>query len=461
MKIEFVNHASYVMDFGDIRLITDPWIEGPVFNNGWDLISKTVFDYEDFSNITHIWFSHEHPDHFYPPNIKKIPKEYRQNITVLYQQTLDKKVIKYCAMLGFKEIIELVPDVPLTLSSDLSVTCNPWAGDSYLYVKTANASCLNINDCAVLTEQEVNSIVEKFGEIDLLLTQFSLSAWEGNPEEIERREAGAKSMLKRILVQTRGLKPKFVIPLASYIWFCNIENFYINAQSNRIDMIADEIQNNTAATPIVLYPGFSWVYGADYNNALAISKHVEDFEGLSPSMAIVSPVVPEDKLVKDAEKFINTLVASSSYFKLLISFARLSYARRKLSANGNSIAKIKNALQLLFLRLEPATIYLSDLSKAFTFDLKQGLRPSKVSQAQCDISMGSDSLSYAFLNLFGGETLQVNGRFSEAYDRSRMALFNYFNIAVALNQGVKMTWSRSIRQRLSTMFPFLFSVISK
>jgi hypothetical protein len=42
-----------------------------------------------------------------------------------------------------------------------------------------------------------------------------------------------------------------------------------------------------------------------------------------------------------------------------------------------------------------------------------------------------------------------------------MALFNYFYIAVSLNQGVKVTWSRSIRQRLSTMLPFLFPVVSK
>jgi hypothetical protein len=460
MKIEFVNHASYIMDFGDIKLISDPWIEGAVFNNGWDLISKTVFDYENFSTITHIWFSHEHPDHFYPPNIKKIPEKYRQNITVLYQKTIDKKVVNYCGRLGFKEVIELSPDVPLKLSSDVSVTCNPWSeGDTYLYVKWPNASCLNINDCGVLTEKEAKSIGDKFGDIDLLLTQFSLSAWEGNPEEVERRMGGAKAMLDRILLQTNVLKPKFVIPLASYIWFCNVENFYINAQSNRIDMVEDEIQKNTAAKPIVMYPGFSWEYGAFYSNDLAVSMHVKDFERLSLSLAYTNPVIPEDKLVKDAEKFIKTLLASSSYFRLLISFARSSYARRELNASGSSIAKIKNVFQLCFLRLEPAKIYIVDLGKAFTFDLKRGLNPIDVSQAACDISLGSDSLSYGFLNLFGGETLQVNGRFSEGYDGGRMALFNYFHIAVALNRGVKVTWSRSIAQRISKALPFLFPAV--
>ena len=65
MTLNFVNHASLVFSHGDIRLITDPWISGEVFHNGWSLLSKTKFTFSDFKNITHIWFSHEHPDHFF------------------------------------------------------------------------------------------------------------------------------------------------------------------------------------------------------------------------------------------------------------------------------------------------------------------------------------------------------------------------------------------------------------
>jgi len=64
MNIEWINHASFVLNYNNIRLITDPWIEGAVFNESWSLISKTKFKYSDFKRITHIWFSHEHPDHF-------------------------------------------------------------------------------------------------------------------------------------------------------------------------------------------------------------------------------------------------------------------------------------------------------------------------------------------------------------------------------------------------------------
>ena len=37
MRLEFVNHASYILDASKqgVRLLTDPWLEGNAFNNGW------------------------------------------------------------------------------------------------------------------------------------------------------------------------------------------------------------------------------------------------------------------------------------------------------------------------------------------------------------------------------------------------------------------------------------------
>ena len=86
IKIEFVNHASILIQYKTIRLMFDPWIEGFAFDNGWSLLSTSKFTYDDFSNITHIWFSHEHPDHFSPFVLKKIDPEIRRNITILHKK---------------------------------------------------------------------------------------------------------------------------------------------------------------------------------------------------------------------------------------------------------------------------------------------------------------------------------------------------------------------------------------
>jgi len=82
MLVEWVNHASFVVESGTVNLICDPWLDGTAFNHGWRLISPTIFRYEDFARVTHIWFSHEHPDHFSPSNLKRIPEQFRRNVTV-------------------------------------------------------------------------------------------------------------------------------------------------------------------------------------------------------------------------------------------------------------------------------------------------------------------------------------------------------------------------------------------
>src|SRR5262249_47356248 len=86
-SIEWINYYSYVFRRGDIAIICDPWLDRPVFNNGWSLLSKSVCSIEQFKDITHIWCSHEHPDHFNVPTLSKIDPQHRSKISVLYQST--------------------------------------------------------------------------------------------------------------------------------------------------------------------------------------------------------------------------------------------------------------------------------------------------------------------------------------------------------------------------------------
>ena len=70
MKLKWINHASYLVSHNDVAIICDPWLSGDAFDHGWSLLSETKFQASDFAEVTHIWFSHEHPDHFSPPNLK-------------------------------------------------------------------------------------------------------------------------------------------------------------------------------------------------------------------------------------------------------------------------------------------------------------------------------------------------------------------------------------------------------
>ena len=173
MKIEWVNHAGFLIQEADIMLLCDPWIEGFVFDNSWALVSPTKFRYDDFSRVTHIWFSHEHPDHFSPPNLKCIPPEIRGRITVLFQETEDKRVITVCRGLGFKAAEELPTARWTTLEPGLSIFCQPVArGDSWLAIRTPRETILDLNDCIYESEHDLAPVLETLGNVNILITRI-------------------------------------------------------------------------------------------------------------------------------------------------------------------------------------------------------------------------------------------------------------------------------------------------
>lgn len=76
-NITFLNHASFIVELNGIKILNDPYLFNSAFNNGWNLIKE--IDHNSFlKNITHIYISHEHPDHFSIPFLKTISLEQKK-----------------------------------------------------------------------------------------------------------------------------------------------------------------------------------------------------------------------------------------------------------------------------------------------------------------------------------------------------------------------------------------------
>ena len=43
--IRYLNHATILLSYRDINLLTDPWLFGSAFNTGWWLKNKTKNDF--------------------------------------------------------------------------------------------------------------------------------------------------------------------------------------------------------------------------------------------------------------------------------------------------------------------------------------------------------------------------------------------------------------------------------
>ena len=81
--IEFINHASVLLKYNQTGILSDPWYFNSVFNKGWRLIYENNIEYikETLNKVSHIYISHEHPDHFRPDFFKN-PDSLKKEIII-------------------------------------------------------------------------------------------------------------------------------------------------------------------------------------------------------------------------------------------------------------------------------------------------------------------------------------------------------------------------------------------
>ena len=406
--ITFVNHASVIFSHKNIRLITDPWLFGSAFNNGWELLSQSKFEVNDFENITHIWFSHEHPDHFHPLVLNKIPENIRKKITVLFQDTLDHRVAKKCEQLNFKQVIEMKSTEYISLNDEFKIKCVPNSTyDSWFYAKIADKKILNINDCMVDSVSQAKIIKKMIGKVDILLTQFGYASWVGNPEDVKLRIDASREKLKRIQIQDKIFKPKFIIPFASFVRFSHKDNHYMNDQMNKIENVEKFINEKTNSIPIVLYSGDIWSGEERIDNSISIKKYTND---LQKNLELYDDlkIIEFDELQKLASAYIDDI------------------------KKRNNLTFVKLLHNLHFFKT--TNIFLKDLNISVSFNLIDGLKKSVSDKLNVDIITDSDSLSFVFSWDYGVDTLFVNGRFRTSGGKI-MNFFRLFLIGTLNNNG--------------------------
>jgi hypothetical protein len=401
MRIEWVNHASFVIRSRGIHLITDPWLDGTAFNHGWKLVSPTVFRYEDFADITHIWISHEHPDHFSPPNLKRIPEDLRRNITVLFHETKDKRVIKVCKAYGFT-VQELAPGEVVTLEDDFRLVCGRQGLiDSWLAVFADNQTLLNMNDCIFTKRDDLLAIKQKVGEVDVSLLQFSYANWVGNIDDHACHRRHAQRKLNEIKVHLQLFHPSSFIPCASFVYFSHAENFFMNECANRVDAVHDLASKDLKVPTVVLYPGDKWQVGDPWDSSTALYRYRADVERALVCPPDTSPRVEFGRLCESAAAFV-----------------------RKSTHKNNT---------LLLKALRPAVVGLNDLGIDVELSYRGGLK--KVTGKQADIVTSSDSLNYCLQFDWGGDTLAVNGRYQTIPGGNARAFFRIFRVAAHNSAG--------------------------
>ena len=214
--------------------------------------------------------------------------------------------------------------------------------------------------------------------------------------------------------QIEWLKPKYVIPFASFVYFSHVENFYLNDSINDIAATLNAIAS-CDCRPIVMKPRDEWTVGSAWDNRDAVAYWQDAYSKIAmlPRREVNKPV---------------GLAELGAHCRL--------YQERVFKKNSKWLMRLASMLSPVA-AFQPLAIRLSDLNITVRFSFFDDLRET-VRGVSPDVEMSSDSLDFIFLNEFGYDTLTVNGRF-EASTRGFGLMTKNFAVGSlnALGLGLK------------------------
>jgi UDP-MurNAc hydroxylase len=376
MRITFVGHASVLVKAEPVSLLMDPWLQGEAFNESWALHPEPVLSGQDLAAVTHLWISHEHPDHLSIATLRSIPENLRSRITALFQRHFSDDVVKLLKSLRFKEVIELPRAKFFPLAPEVEIYCRPVGHqDSSLAVRAEGRTVLNVNDCD-LPVSTMRSMRRDLGAVDVLLDQFSIAGWSGNADDIRRKEESRQGVMRKFLKDIATLEPRYVIPFASFVRFSHRENAHMNLHVNTIDDVAKRVDPTRL---VVMYPGDTWDPGGPFSGtALAVERYRGDFRRIKDLPTKSHEVVPMEKVLATIDE-------------------RLQDVRRRYQG-------------LLLRWFPPVTFYLDDLKRALEVDVRREVREIALARSDCMVYVSSQAMWYTFAFRWGLPTLGVSGR---------------------------------------------------
>ncbi len=438
-SIRLINHASVKISIDNIKIITDPWYSGSVFHKGWKLIHELPNDQikEHIKDIDYIYISHEHPDHFSPSffldkKLKLILKE--NNTKIIFQKTKDKRVFNFLNKNGYN-VIEIPDNKYFTLNSDLKIKIIKFGYiDSALIIEGSKEKILNLNDCPLNDVEKIKEFKNKHGNFDLLLTQFSYAAWKGGKDNNSYRKYAAEEKIKTLTNQFKILGCKTVVPFASFIYFSNILNKYMNDEINKPHVFQKSL--NDDINSVILKPGEK--------------QFIEELKQDQNSL----------NFWKDQYDKIET--NNVEHFDVSVEFNKLkeeynNYRKKIFNINSKLLIYISSKIKFLKF-FQPLNIFLLDHKKNYNFSIFNGF--NEASDQKSDISMHSESLMFILKNDFGYDTLTVNGCF-DASKNGFIKSTRTFAIGSLNSMGLKLNFFLIFNLKLVFFFFKLLRKVSK
>lgn len=226
MKIHFLNHASVLFEYKNVRLLTDPWYFDTCFEGGWGLRYQNPQALDLAATANYLWISHFHADHFHVPTLKKL-LALNPEITVLGNHSYNFQLDEAMRGIGFTNIIRFEERRPITIEEGITLTRYPTTGiDNMLHLKHEAFSILNYNDCNIPPLSQ-KLLKRKIGAIDILMSNYNhagklLLYPYPNDETIRRK------LIDSFSNNYKTFNPQYVLPYASHHYYRASESKHQN-----------------------------------------------------------------------------------------------------------------------------------------------------------------------------------------------------------------------------------------
>ena len=370
LAITLLNHASVLIEYGDVRLLTDPWFFGTCFKEGWGLRWDNPDALEKAKDATHLWISHFHGDHLHFPTLAKL---YNLNSDLVVLANDDANFVMSDSMrrIGFKDVRSLRNGKKTVISGDLIVARYPSTGiDNMLLMTTPAGTILNYNDCN-LPLLAVRMLKKKVGHIDVLLNNFNHASKLreyplSNPESIKARQIQTFKSVCDVL------DPAWVIPFASHHYYRD----RLSEEQNLSLLETEELaESDTRILPVAIGDGVTWSGdGPKLHQSVCSGVTLRDRDFYSPAEQ------SEDAILKAAQASAGRLNAG------FLSLPRF----------------LETTLR----------IYVLDLHKTLIFSLREDIEwDDFIGESTSDISTHSGSLHAWFASAYGTDGFDVGAHY--------------------------------------------------
>lgn len=263
MKVSFVGHASVLLESRGVRILSDPWWEGPCFGTQWWVYPRAAAATIGDAPLDYVYISHGHHDHLHLGTLRRLKVK-----KVLVSSTLD--IAPFLRQRGF-EVWEIGPDQEVDLGNGVKArlmpTCND---DTILCVDDGEASCLNLNDAVHAAPGDVQDrVLAKLKALypapTYVFCGYGIASHfpacyiiPGTDREATaaRRQAHFNRQWVKIM---RPLGPRYAFPFAADVAFLDDDLIWANAPIHNAERPTDvfnALYPNAATQAIDIAPGF-------------------------------------------------------------------------------------------------------------------------------------------------------------------------------------------------------------